>query len=212
VALGLDVLGDGMLDQDPRLVVDRLAPSHAGDQLQPLEPLGALLALGGAGLGRLVGEAGIGDQLAEHHRHRLQRLDLERVIGAGLGMLDGEDSDRPLAADDRHSGEAMEQLLAGLAPIGEFGMARRLGEVEDRHVPGDRSDQPLAERELGDVDGALVEPDRGEQLEHPVAQQVDRADLALHRLGDDLDDLVELGLGARPRGHHVVQPGQYLAG
>ena len=126
-------------------------------------------------------------------------------------MLDGEHADRPLLAHDRHAGEAVEQLLAGLGAIGEFGMARGLGEVEHRDLLGDRADQALAHRQLGDVDRALVEADGGEQLERAVAQQVDRADLARHRLGDDVDDLVELGLRARLRGHHVVQAGQYLA-
>ena len=127
-------------------------------------------------------------------------------------MLDGEHADRPLLADDRHAGEAVEQFLAGLGPVGEFGMAGGLVEVEDRRVLGDRSDQALAERELGDVHRLLVEADRGEQLEHAVAQQIDRADLARHRLGDDLHHLVELGLRAELRGHHVVKPGQDLAG
>ncbi len=103
---------------------------------------------------RLVGEAGIGDQLGKHHGDGLQRLDLELVIGARIGMLDGEHADRPLLADDRHAGEAVEHFLAGLGPVGEFGMARGLGEVEDRRVLGDGADQALAEREPGDVDRA----------------------------------------------------------
>ena len=38
LALGLDVLGDGMLDDDARLVEHRLAPGHAVDQLEPGQP------------------------------------------------------------------------------------------------------------------------------------------------------------------------------
>ena len=212
VALGLGVLGDGVLDEDARLVVDGDAPRHAHDEAQALEAGRTVVAGGRFRAGGLVGEPGIGDQLGEHHRDRLQRLDLDIVIGARIGMLDGEDADRPLPPHDGHAGEAVEQLLAGLGPVGEFGVADGFGEVEHGGGPGDRADQPLAQRQLGDVDGALVEADRGVEFEHPVAQQVDGADLALHRLGDDLHHLVELRLRAQPRRHHVVEAGQYLTG
>ena len=212
VALGLGVFGDGMLDQHPRLVVDGMALGHPDDQLQSGQPGHAGFPAAVAGHRRAVGEPGIGDQLGQDHRHRLQRLDLDLVIGARIGMLDGEHADRPFLAHDRHAGEAVEQLLSRLGAVGEFGMARRLGEVQHRHLAGDGADQALAHGELGDVDRALVEAQRGEQLEHAVAQQVDRADLAGHRLGDDPDDLVELCLGAGLRGHHVMETGQDLAG
>ena len=69
----------------------------------------------------------------------------------------------------------------------------------------DKAAKAGADRQLGDVDSALVEAAGGEQLEQPVAQQVDRADLAIEGLADDLDDLVELALRMRARGHHVMQ-------
>ena len=43
-ALGLGVLGDGVLDDDPRLVEDRLALGHSGDQLQADQPRHAVVA------------------------------------------------------------------------------------------------------------------------------------------------------------------------
>ena len=72
-----------------------------------------------------------GDQLGQHHRHGLQRLDLDILIAARLGVLDCEHPDRAFEADDRHAGEAVEALLAGFGPVGEGGMIGGLGEVED---------------------------------------------------------------------------------
>ena len=106
----------------------------------------------------------------------------------------------------------MEALLAGFGAIDELGMAGGLGEVEDAAFLGDGADQPFAHRQAGDVDRFLAQAVGGEQLELVVAQQIDRADLALHRLGDQVDDAVELGLGVAARRHHVVKPGQDLAG
>ena len=90
-------------------------------------------------------------------------------------------------------------------------MAGRLVQVERLDPLDDRADEALADRELGDVDRFLLQPAGGEQLEAAVAQQVDRADLARHRLADDVDDAVELGLRAGARRHHVVKAGQDLA-
>ena len=66
--------------------------------------------------------------------------------------------------------------------------------------------------QAGDVDRFLAQPVGGEQLELVVAQQIDRADLAAHRLGDQVDDLVELGLRRAALGHDLVQAGQDFAG
>ena len=54
-------------------------------------------------------------------------------------------------------------------------------------------------RQSGDVHRFLAQAVGGEQLELVVAQQVDRADFARHRLGDEVDDLVELGLRTAAR-------------
>ena len=128
-------------------------------------------------------------------------------------MLDGKHADRPLAcarsARRRSCGTAPRRSRAGRRIRDGSAASARLSTATSL---GDRADQALAQRQLGDVDRALVEADGGEQLEHAVAQQIDRADLAGHRLGDDLDHLVELGLGAGLRGHHVVETGQDLAG
>ena len=206
--LGLGILGDGMLDHHPRLVEHGDALGHAGDQLQPGNALRPGRPLGGAAA---VGQAGAGDQFAQHHRHRLQRLDLDFLVAARIGMLDREHPDRIFAVDDRHAGETVEALLAGFGAIGEGRVAAGLGQVEDPPLGRDRPDQPLAGRQAGDVHRFLVQPVGGEQFQLAVALDVDRADLALHRLGDQVDDMVQLALRRRALGHQIVEADDDLA-
>ena len=89
-------------------------------------------------------------------------------------------------------------------------MLGRFGEVEDAPLGGDRADQALAHSKPGDVDRFLAQAVRREQLEHVVAKEVDRADVAAHRLGDQVDDVVELGLRRAALGHDLVETGQDL--
>ena len=193
-----------------RLVEHGHALGHAGDQLEARQAQRPGAAQPAAA--RAVDQPRAGDHLGQHHRDRLQRLDLDILVAARLGMLDREHADRAFEPDDRHAGEAVEALLAGFGPVGEGGMLGRLGEVEDAALGGDRADQALAHPQLGDVDRFLAEAVGREQLEIVVAQQVDRADVAVHRLGDEVDDLVELGLRRAALGHDLVEAGQDLAG
>ena len=91
-------------------------------------------------------------------------------------------------------------------------MLGSFGEVEDAPFGGDRADQALAHAQAGDVHRFLAQAVGREQLEDIVAQQIDRADVAAHRLGDEIDDAVELGLRRPALGHDLVQTGQDLAG
>jgi hypothetical protein len=179
--------------------------------LSPVSRAGPVSRRPPAPAGALVDQPGTGDQLGEHHRDGLQRLDLDLVELALVAMLDRDHADRLVAAHDRDAGETVEQFLAGLGLIGEIGVAGRLVEVERLDILGDRPDQPLAQRHLGDVDRLLLEAAGREQFEHAVAQQVDRADFAVERLADDLDDLIELGLRSRARRHHIVKAGKDFA-
>ena len=165
-----------MLDDHARLVEHGLALGHSGDQLearQPQRPGAAHPAAAGA-----VDQPRAGDHLGQHHRDRLQRLDLDVLVAARLGMLDGEHADRAFEADDRHAGEAVEALFAGLGPVGEGGVVGGFGEVEDAAFRGDRADQAFAHAQAGDVHRFLAQAVGREQLEVVVAQQIDRADLA----------------------------------
>src|SRR3546814_4884741 len=102
-------------------------------------------------------------------------------------------------------GEAVELFFAGFGAIGEIGMRGGFVEVERLDIGGDHADQPFAGRELGDVDRGLRKPARREQFEQPVAQQIDRADLAVERLADDLNDRAQLRRCRAARSHHVMK-------
>jgi hypothetical protein len=103
-------------------------------------------------------------------------------------------------------------LLAGFGSVDELGMAGCLGQVEDPAFAGDRPDQAFAELEPGDVHRFLAKAVSREQLQLVVAKQIDRADFARHLVGNQVDDLVELGLRRAAPGHHVVKARQDFAG
>lgn len=101
----------------------------------------------------------------------MQRLDLDLVVAAADDMLHAQHAHRALAPDDQDAREAVIEFLARLRR-GEGGMAGRLGEVQRLDLVGDRADQALARRQLGDVDGVRIEAACREQLELPLAQQI----------------------------------------
>ena len=210
VALGLDVLGDGVLDQDSRLVKHRLAARHSGDELetgQPQRSGAAQPAAAGA-----VDQPGAGDHFRQHHCDGLQRLDLNILVAPRLGMLDREHADGAFQPNDRHAGEAVEALLARFRAVGERRMIGGFGEVEDAPFRRDGADQALPHAQPGHVHCFLPQAMRREQLEEIVPEQVDRADVAPHRRGNHVDHAVELGLRRAALGHDLVQTGQDLAG
>ena len=86
-------------------------------------------------------------------------------------------------------------------------MALRVGERQRPGVGGDVADQALADPQAGAVHGRGIEALGGEQLQHLAgAQQVDRADLGHHLVGDQAHDLAQRlldGVGTR---HRVPEP------
>ena len=160
----------------------------------------------------VIDQLGVRDQLAQHHRGGLERLDLDILVAARVGMLDDQRPDGARAVDDRHTGEGVEFVLPGFGAISEVGMRGRLGEVKHLDIGGDGANQPFAHSQPGNMNRVGVKTAGGEEFESAVAQQVDRADLAIERLADDLHDLVELALRLGARGHHLVQAGEDQAG
>ena len=133
------------------------------------------------------------DQFGQHHRDGLQRLDLDFLVAARFDVLDGQHADRPLAPHDRHARRSEWNLvLAGFGAVGKSGCAAASARLSVSILLGDGADQALADRQPGDVHRALLEAAGGEQFEHAFAQQVDRADLAIEALADDLDDRLSL--------------------
>jgi hypothetical protein len=212
LALGLGVFGHDMLDHHARLVEHRLSDREALDQRLPAQAVGADQVIGHAQHVLVVDQFGVGDQFGQNHRHGLQGLDLDLFIAALVDMLDRHHPHRTLAPHDRHARERMEALFAGFRAEGEIGMGGSLGEIERLAVLGNRADKALAHGHARDMDGGLFEPAGGEEFEHPLAQEVDRADLAVEVLADHVDDAIELGLGSGTRGHDLVQGGQDRAG
>src|SRR3546814_6084476 len=99
-------------------------------------------------------------------------------------VLDTEHADGALAADDRHPRETVEQFLARFGAIGKIGVRGGFVEVERLDLIGDHADQPFAEAETGDVHRLLLQPARRIKFERAVAQQIDRADLAIEAFAD----------------------------
>ena len=86
LALGLGVLGNGMFDANIGLVENRNASRRAFDQAAVQSGLTVPVSWRSTRI-RVVNQVGIGDQFGQHHRHRLQRLDLDLFIFARLDML-----------------------------------------------------------------------------------------------------------------------------
>ena len=149
-------------------------------------------AFGRRGSRRAATRSPLGDQLGQHHGDGLQRLDLVLGVVARRAVLHHQHAEHPAAAQDRHAHQRVVDLLAGLRPIGEVGMALRVGERQRPGCGGDVADQALADPQPGAVHRLGLQALGGEQLEHLAgAHDVGRADLGHHVGGDDADDLVE---------------------
>jgi hypothetical protein len=82
---------------------------------------------------------------------------------------------------------------------------RCLGKVQRLVAGRDAADQTLADGHAGDVDRLLRQAAGGKQLQHALAQQIDRADFRMQALADHLDHGVEFGLRILAAGHHFMQ-------
>ena len=91
-------------------------------------------------------------------------------------------------------------------------MFRCLGEIENSALGGDGSDEALARSQASDVNRFLAQAMRCEQLETIVAEEIDRADVASHRFGDEVDDAVKLALRRAAFRHDLVKSSQDLTG
>ena len=101
----------------------------------------------------------------------------------------------------------MIDFLAGLGAVGELRMMLRVVQRQRPAVGRDVADQTLADPQARRVDSRGVQALGCEQLkDFARAQQVDRADLGHHLVGDQTNDLAQRhfdGLGTR---HRVPEP------
>ena len=208
---GIAVLGHDVFDGDPRLVIDRRAHGQALDQGQAGQAHRPGLLRAQRRL-LVIDQARVRNQFGQDHGDRLQRLDLHLFIPARLVMLNAEHAHRPFAPHDRYAGEGMVLFLPRFRAVRKVRVGRRFGQVQSFDVFGNRADQAFAHAHAGDVDRLLRQPLGGEEFQHPFAQQVDRANLAIQPFADHFDHGVQLGLRMAARSHHVVQTGQDRAG
>ena len=148
-----------------------------------------------------------GDHLRQDHGDGLQRLDLFLVVLTAGAVLHHQHAEHAAGAHDRHAGERVIDLLARLRTVGELRMALRVVERQRPGVRGDVADQALADPQARAMHGRGIEALGGEQLEHLAgAQQVDRAHLGHHLVGDQAHDFAQGFLGRTTTRHRVPEP------
>ncbi len=206
------VLGDVVLDDDARLVQHDVAERDAlgqdrADLLCGMARRRLLSRL------RQRGELAGGDQLRQHHRGGLQRLELFLDIIALGAVLHHQHAERVAGPQDRHAEEGVVNLFAGLGAEREGGVALRVAQIERCRLAGDEADQALMGAEHGVVHRLAVEAFGGVELERVVdAQHIDRAHLGHHVGGDQHHDLVQPLLGRDLLRHGFAEPSQQDAG
>ena len=206
--LCLRVVGDEVPDDDARIMQDDMAETHALGEARPRKTHRAPRRRGGAGgRGRL--QVGRGDGLGEHHRGRLQRLDLVLAVEAARAVLHHEHAEHIAEPQDRHAEEGLVDLLARLRLVGEGGMASGVGEVDGLGLLDHEADEAFARLHGRHMHRFARQSLGGVELEHAVvARHIDRADLG-HDVGrDQAHDPVETGLRADGLGHRFAQPPQ----
>ena len=205
--LDADILGDHALDDDARLVQHGVADRDARRELhtvdaqrQQAQAIDLLHFIGTDDVSRR-------DHFRQHHGDGLQRLDLFLVVEAPGAVLHDQHAEHPPRAHDRHAGQRMVDLLTRFRAIGELRMALRIVERQRTGVRGDVADQALADPQARAMHGRGIEALGSEQLEDFAgAQQVDRADLGHHLVGDQAHDLAQGFLGRGATRHRVPEP------
>ena len=207
ICSGRDILGDHLLDDDARLVQHGAADRDAGRELhavdaqrQQAEAVDLLDLVGADDVLRR-------DDLRQDHGDGLQRLDLFLVVLAAGAVLHDQHAMHAAGAHDRHAGERVIDLLTRLRAVGELRMGLRVVERQRPGMRGDVADQALADPQAGAMHGRGIEALGGEQLEHLAgAQQVDRAHLGHHLVGDQAHDFAQGFLGRTTTRHRVPEP------
>ena len=205
-----------------RIVGDRVGDDHARLVQPDMAFRRALLSGGAAEDDRLGMQCGqrrtLADEgaefghLGQHHRHDFQRGDL--VLGKAPGGFRLHDQHAELFAQalDRQAGEGGIDLLARLRHVSETRFRGGVGGVDRPARARDPSDQALAQAHPGLVDRfGLQALGRAKLQRLGIAEQIDRADLGPHLVGDEMGDLVQTRLTGRFLGHRGAEPRQHAA-
>ena len=106
---------------------------------------------------RAIDQPRCGDHLRKNHCDSLEGLDLNILVAARVGVLNGKNADRAFQPDDRNSREAVEMFLARLRPVGKGRVLGGFSKVEDPAFGCDRADEAFAHPEPGHVHRFLAE-------------------------------------------------------
>ncbi len=124
---GARIVGDHAVDFDARLVQENGADGEAFGEsfaVKNRRPGGGKLRLVDFGE---IDQRSLGHDFGQHHGDRGERLFFFLVVMACGPVLHGEHAEDALAAYDRHREEGVERIFAGLRPVGEARMLRRVG-------------------------------------------------------------------------------------
>ena len=178
----------GAAPEQPRLLVQRLeAP---------------LIAQESAQLGHL----------GHHHGHDFQRVNL--ILGKlPRGFRLHDQHAQPLAhALDRHAEERGENLLPRLRHIAEALFRRRIRRIHRRGRARHAPHKALTQLHPRLVDRLFLEALSRAKLQRIlIAEQIDRADLGPHAIGNQMCDAVQTVLPLAGQGETVAQTPQQFA-
>ena len=147
-----------------------------------------------------IDEARVLDDSDQLCRDRRQRLDLLHLVIPASAGLDDERSHRAVANGQRDAQVRVKLLLASLGKVHVARVDGRILHRERAELADDSTGESLPEFQSHLAEGRLVEPVRRRESELPVRgiQQVDRADIGAHLLGDELHCAIQ-NLGQRMR-------------
>ena len=206
------VFGDQLGDMDARLVQHGMAERNALAEGCRLDVVRDLAGLVGRLEGLRVDQLGGGHDFGQHHRDRLQRLDLFLGVVTFGAVLHRQHADDLAASEDRHAHQRLVDFFAGFRPVGKTRMRLRIGEIERPCMLGNVADQAFADLQPRVVDGRRLQAFGGREFEFALpVDQIDRADFGDHVGSDQHDDLVEPLLRALRLRHDFAQPAEQNA-
>ena len=210
VNLGQGVVGDGVRHHDARFVQPDAAfgrpflPGAAPDHHRLLVQRAHSVAIA-------VEDAKFG-HFGQDHGDDFEGVDLVLREFAFDARLD--DQNAKLFADplDGHAEEGGIDLFPGFGHVAKALFARGIGGVDGKARARHPAHKTFAQFHARLVDGFGLQPFGGAEFEgFGIAEEVDRADLGSHGIGDQMGDAVKPVLPAPGGGERVAQPAQEFA-